>query len=646
MKKTILSTLILLTAGMRLQAQTVVPALITSNQTWTKAGNPYIISRNIYIDTGVILKIMPGVKVQSSASYTLTVDGEIRATGNKDTLVEFDKVKFDFTQASTDYDAASGTGNQFSYCSFTGNGSGTTTIALRNTSLLVENAVFTNSYYSIYSTHTGYDSSLIIVRNSSFSGDNYKEGSPLMSSGMYAKWLIENNVFKDARQNYVYGKIIFRENIIKNLKRSYFYITGPSDLSCNRFLNMEQGLYIVTSYTLSTPGRFLFQYNTMDSIGGGFSNYPMIQLSKNSSNTTSKIITQVHHNNFLTVLGTSKKLEILSSNSTPTTSDMVDFQNNYWGTTDTIKLEQYVKDYRDDVMIYGIADYSNYLSSAVKGICLYDSTGCNTAGFRVSVKDTTLTVTSAVIGSRPYMLKWRFGDGSSPVVSKGPLTHKYRLPGRYTICQTVYDSAGNKVCDSICKTVDIQKPGCEASFFAAIDTSDLMSLYIVNTSKGTNQATKFEWDFGDGSGKSGLRKPSHVYSKSGVYLLCLKISDSARNCSSTRCDSVKIGLDGMELFVMEEAQVLRQKSRRSDYSGIVFPNPADQFLTLVLADKSVSNTILKISDLHGKVVKSIKMQKSAGEEKITVPVHDLMSGLYMLEVQGDRPMRIKFIVQH
>ena len=89
MKSRIFTLLLSLFLIGQIQAQTTVPALITSNQIWTAAGSPYLINQNTYLDTGVSVKVMPGAVITGSGSYTtLSINGEFQVLGNKDSLVQ------------------------------------------------------------------------------------------------------------------------------------------------------------------------------------------------------------------------------------------------------------------------------------------------------------------------------------------------------------------------------------------------------------------------------------------------------------------------------------------------------------------------------------------------------------------------------
>ena len=79
---------------------------------------------------------------------------------------------------------------------------------------------------------------------------------------------------------------------------------------------------------------------------------------------------------------------------------------------------------------------------------------------------------------------------------------------------------------------------CNAHFFHHRDS-------IVNGVRffnlpGSGAAT-FAWDFGDGSPVSNQSHPSHTYADTGIYIVCLTITDTIRGgCTDTHCDSIHV----------------------------------------------------------------------------------------------------------
>jgi|GEM_PF-549658 len=67
-------------------------------------------------------------------------------------------------------------------------------------------------------------------------------------------------------------------------------------------------------------------------------------------------------------------------------------------------------------------------------------------------------------------------------------------------------------------------------------TNNGLQTTFFDHSLGVNPITKYYWSFGDGD-TSNLKEPTHTYIYSGVYNVCLTISDT-NNCLSTMCDSI------------------------------------------------------------------------------------------------------------
>jgi hypothetical protein len=54
--------------------ETVVSSAITENTTWDLSGSPYRIVRNVIINEGVVLTIVPGVVVRFESEYVHQID--------------------------------------------------------------------------------------------------------------------------------------------------------------------------------------------------------------------------------------------------------------------------------------------------------------------------------------------------------------------------------------------------------------------------------------------------------------------------------------------------------------------------------------------------------------------------------------------
>jgi hypothetical protein len=69
--------------------------------------------------------------------------------------------------------------------------------------------------------------------------------------------------------------------------------------------------------------------------------------------------------------------------------------------------------------------------------------------------------------------------------------------------------------------------------------------------------------------------------------------------------------------------------------GEIYPNPANNEVTIPIYTKSARNLELRLFDLSGKQVKPTVSRKIEGNENITLPVHDLKSGIYFIEIKSD-----------
>jgi PKD repeat protein len=130
----------------------------------------------------------------------------------------------------------------------------------------------------------------------------------------------------------------------------------------------------------------------------------------------------------------------------------------------------------------------------------------------------------------PTNYYWNFGDGSTST-SWSP-THNYAQSGVYIVCLTVVDSSvgcSATYCDTI--TVGNVIGNCDAQFqyFDSLGTYFFAPIY--------NPNYFYYWNFGDGF-VSNATYPTHFYSSSGWYNVCLTVIDSMNNCSDTWCDSI------------------------------------------------------------------------------------------------------------
>ncbi|MCB0735346.1 MAG: T9SS type A sorting domain-containing protein [Flavobacteriales bacterium] len=341
-------------------AQTQVPFIISTNQTWTAAGSPYMVTGNVLVEEGVKLTIQPGATVISSDhKLRIIVDGEVYAVGTKDSAIEFQKGSFEFTDKSVGYDPTTSTGSQFRYCLFLGNNqsSGYRAIYLKETPMMVSHCKFMDEYYCIY-FQAYKDTFDLTVENCVFRGVTMTYGYPVyMSSSTSAKHTLyfTDNYCENMNGMYLAGHAELKKNTFRNfsgnggirMSSNYKYIK----LECNLFENFKYNMFDV-SY--AAPNATLeMTYNTFDTADVFIQSYSSSGIPANMT---------IRYNNFLNFRKNSVEFR---GGTTPGQADTIDFQQNYWGTTNTADIDAGIKDFRDDITVNKLVDYGSYLSAQV-----------------------------------------------------------------------------------------------------------------------------------------------------------------------------------------------------------------------------------------------------------------------------------------
>jgi PKD repeat protein len=150
------------------------------------------------------------------------------------------------------------------------------------------------------------------------------------------------------------------------------------------------------------------------------------------------------------------------------------------------------------------------------------TTSANTANF------TDLSSTSA---GNIISWTWDFGDGNFDN-TQNP-SHTYATGGQYLVTLNIFTNA---FCfNSFTDTVTVNG-GCTASYTYTADTT---SGTVAFQAQPMSQNLSYNWIFGDSTTGTGPN-PSHTYSSSGTYYVCLMIADTAGFCSDTLCDSVVV----------------------------------------------------------------------------------------------------------
>jgi len=613
-----------------LYAQTTVPAVISSDQTWTAASSPYLINQNTSIDSGVTVTMMPGAELIGSGPYRrLNINGALNVLGNRDSVVKISGLQLSYSSKSADYHRSIGEEVSIQFADIKGTG-----VANRVFHLLgsidfnIKNSRIDSGYYDIFyqpnSTNLGH----LTIDSCEIYGvkGSINQGYVIYVIGYDIDLSITNSKIGYGRYLYLSGDIHMEKNIFKELSAVQLGGTTGNQkiLRCNRFENCGEVKFAFQKTSGSDYAEFTG--NTMDS--GATSLH--LSYSGSFSNATPYLI---ENNNFT---GSANKVRISGFNGTPSTYDLINLQHNYWGTTDTAVMDSFIEDYKDNINVFGQVDYSNFLTSPIIG-CPSIEPDCPTPSFSYTQEGKTVTVYDSTDVDSGVMRLWSFGDGAIDTSFGESFTYSYSDSGTFNICLYTLTSEG-VICDSICQSVEIPVfYNCQASFYMAVDTNIAFELFVVENSTTEGYITSYTWDFGDGSSATGATL-SHDYAEYKKYELCLSISDNF-GCTDTYCDSIGMNengdvlkKDGFRLNVIQLTAGVDELAKMGDMQA--FPNPTSGQLNVQLAVDRADKYHFEIINHLGVVVQKSTKDLTQGDQSVSFDLRENTSGVYFLVVRS------------
>ncbi len=195
----------------------------------------------------------------------------------------------------------------------------------------------------------------------------------------------------------------------------------------------------------------------------------------------------------------------------------------------------------------------------------------------------------------PDAWQWDFGDGTSST-EQNP-SHTYTAPGDYTVCLVVSNDAGT---DTACMNITVVLPPVAA--FTYTDEGGGTFNFM---DQSTNDPDTWQWDFGDGT-SSTEQNPSHTFTTSGDYTVCLTVSNSAG--ADSTCQTLQVVVTG-----------LTEAWKHLDLK--LFPNPASE--QIVLTINRAEPLQFELFDLSGR-----RVYAQTFAETLAVGVRDLPKGAY------------------
>ncbi|PCI94137.1 MAG: hypothetical protein COB15_14845 [Flavobacteriales bacterium] len=237
---------------------------------------------------------------------------------------------------------------------------------------------------------------------------------------------------------------------------------------------------------------------------------------------------------------------------------------------------------------------------------------------------------------------WAFGDGSTSTTTSP--SHTFGANGTFIVALTINDSNTTSACtdyylDTIIVTGVTNPVTCASGFVMYPDTAT-GDVTVINSSTGSNLT--YLWDFGDGTPTSSLQNPTHTYTTSGPFYLCLTVNDGS-GCIDTYCDSIgengvvfKTG--GFTINVIGTPIITGIDNNIDLNTEIeIYPNPTSNQLSI---DTELNISEVRIVDITGKTIITIKQKTK------TINVAELVNGIYFIKVIADeKTITKKFVKQ-
>jgi hypothetical protein len=319
----------------------------------------------------------------------------------------------------------------------------------------IENSKFLDFYFAIYAI-TPNQTRKLEVHNCQFI-DSTNNGYPLYVSASDWEADITNNEFFGGNYFYLNGKIRFENNLVNNLNSVSFVSSNGCEVLCNTFKNIKNNIDYRLSNSDSNQLNH-FMYNTLDSIGDGNPSATMLNVYRSVQNNAYLGDFKITNNNFLTNLGSNKKLAFYGMNSNTSTFYLTDTRDNYWATMDSALIQSYISDYNDDINIFCMADVSSIAGSQITG-CGGASFECE-ASYYVAVdklnKYNIFIINNSKGTTANTTYNWTFGDGQYSA-NQTP-THSYNDFGKYEVCLNINDPS-NTCQDQFCDSIGMDENG-------------------------------------------------------------------------------------------------------------------------------------------------------------------------------------------
>jgi PKD repeat protein len=219
---------------------------------------------------------------------------------------------------------------------------------------------------------------------------------------------------------------------------------------------------------------------------------------------------------------------------------------------------------------------------------------------------------------------WDFGNNAGISIDTNP-AYMFSAPGVYSITLTAVSDQGCVFSGQA--PIQVLPPPVSSFSVGSIGEYTLQFIPVI-----AEPSWSHSWDFGDGSTSSSVL-PTHVYSGSGVYQICLETSNGF--CNSITCTNLQLNSTGLS----------------SDFikNGVdIYPNPLSYNSILAFNHVVTGEVLVAVMDMSGRqLVRLLEGSMVSGlyEISLTPSMLNLPSGSYLLEYRATSGRSVvKFLI--
>lgn len=242
--------------------------------------------------------------------------------------------------------------------------------------------------------------------------------------------------------------------------------------------------------------------------------------------------------------------------------------------------------------------------------------------------------------------QWYFGTGNGMSSLQNPV-YTYKKSGRYLVVLVVrgLNTDGTDCFQKVEKMIEVKDCvdptipcSIQPKFYFTVDSCNVHFVDSSSVGPATKVVSTY-WQFGDGDA-SGLKDPTHTYSKPGMYAVCLMVSginqDGSR-CQEEFCEAVFVN----DCNPTGISDLLKDK-HFSVFN--VYPNPARDQITINFELERTEQVNISIVDLQGKIQTVIQDGYLTAGTHNVLWKNNLPSGLYLIMIKTQNTIERKKMV--